>query len=256
VSTVVDEDSDRPQTLRAAVRLGKPSRWAAFVLGLAGVGAGALASFKAHLEAPPVALLAVGLILVLVGLAGVLPTRLKVGDNEAEFYQERERQVADVLRKEVEAVTLGDKARVAEIVDRVAEVAPEVAAPAQSALMYDYLVRGLTDDIADEPDIAALANAHPRRHLLLETAYAAHDNFRLPTFRVDHIYEKAVQSGLANSSLLLVTRSPLAEPISTMSKRRRGLYHVIVRGLDDKDALRTAILEASTGPGLLAADLE
>src|ERR1700722_4583724 len=113
VDPVADEDSGIPQLLRSATRLGRPSRWAAFILGLAGMGAGGLAAFKAHLEAPPVALLAVGLILAIVGLAGVLPTRLKIGDNEAEFYQEQQRQVAKVLSRELESATPAEKPRVA-----------------------------------------------------------------------------------------------------------------------------------------------
>ncbi len=64
---------------------------------------------------------------MLVGLAGKMPTRLKVGDNEAEFLEERE-AVSGALLQSVESATPGSKAEVADVVQRVAEVAPEVAA--------------------------------------------------------------------------------------------------------------------------------
>jgi len=52
-------------------------------LGLVGLGSGGVAVFVTHLEAGPVALLAVGLVLLLVAAGGRLPSRLKVGDSEA-----------------------------------------------------------------------------------------------------------------------------------------------------------------------------
>jgi hypothetical protein len=148
---MADEDGGRPQILRAAIRLGRPSRWAAFILGLLGMAAGGLAAFRAHLEAPPVALLAGGLILVLIGLGGTMPTRLKIGDNEAEWMQERA-MVAQALKEEVQAqpssevfteegsdaVLLVDREQVSgfnlnRLLGRVAEVAPQVAEPAIEA---------------------------------------------------------------------------------------------------------------------------
>jgi hypothetical protein len=52
-------------------------------LGLAGLGCGGVAVFTTQLEAGPVALLAVGLVLLLIGVGGRLPNRLKVGETEA-----------------------------------------------------------------------------------------------------------------------------------------------------------------------------
>jgi hypothetical protein len=98
LAVMADEDWDKPQVLRAAVQLTRPMRWAALALGLAGLGAGGAAVFITHLEAGPVALLAAGLVLALIGLGGVMPTRLKIGDNEAEWMQERA-MVTGVLKE-------------------------------------------------------------------------------------------------------------------------------------------------------------
>ncbi len=52
-------------------------------LGLIGLGAGGVAVFVTHLEAGPVALLVVGFLFLLIGMSGRMPSRLKIGDNEA-----------------------------------------------------------------------------------------------------------------------------------------------------------------------------
>ena len=88
---VADTDVEVPRRATGvAKQLSTPSRITAFTFGIAGLGAGAVAVFVTHLEAGPVALLAVGLIFMIFGLAGTLPTRLKVGDNEAAWELERQ----------------------------------------------------------------------------------------------------------------------------------------------------------------------
>jgi hypothetical protein len=55
------------------------------ILGFGALGAGGLAVFITHLEAGPVALLAIGFLFLIIGIGGRLPNRLKVGENEAEW---------------------------------------------------------------------------------------------------------------------------------------------------------------------------
>ena len=97
---------------------------------------------------------------MLVGLAGKMPTRLKVGDNEAEFVEERE-AVSGALLQSVESAPPGSKAEVADVVQRVAAVAPEVAAPAQAALVYDNMVLGLVEVAMNEPEVRELRGHLP-----------------------------------------------------------------------------------------------
>lgn len=282
MTVMADEDSDRPQVLRAAIKLSKPSRWAAFGFGLAAMGAGGLAAFKAHLEAPPVALLAVGLILALIGLAGVLPTRLKVGDNEAEFLEERER-VATALKQGVVAApprtlwqarspeangTEGDlrdwvkaalrathaaqegaREEIAEIVARVAKVAPQVAEQAQSAIRYASMTKDLADVIMAEPEVRTLdPDSEPRREILL-IAYET-DN-RMTSATLANFYWPAfLRDDALNSALLLVTPLPLSASAERLGKSFTGLYHTVVRGPQDTGALRAAIRAALTGTPL------
>ncbi len=61
------------------------ARWSAAGLGLAGLSLGATAVFVSENQAGTVALLVVGLSLLFVALAGVLPLRMKWGDKEIDF---------------------------------------------------------------------------------------------------------------------------------------------------------------------------
>ena len=71
-----------PDAYQAALVLNSWWRASLLVLALAGLGSGGVAVFVTKLEAGPVALLASGLVLLLVSASGRLPTRLKVGDSE------------------------------------------------------------------------------------------------------------------------------------------------------------------------------
>jgi hypothetical protein len=105
----------------------------AWVLGLAALGGGATGAFVGHLEAPPVALFAVGTIFVLVGMSGQLPRRLKIGDNEAEW----ERTVAAAVAEIAEQVPPARLDRVAEALEELATVAPHAAAS-----VANHVIRG------------------------------------------------------------------------------------------------------------------
>src|SRR6266566_2872095 len=96
------------------------------VLGIAALGAGGAAVFITHLEAGPVALLVVGLILLLVGMSGRMPTRLKVGENEAAWEIERE-AVQVFVERVAEDVSVENKPELLDALGDLAEGAPDVA---------------------------------------------------------------------------------------------------------------------------------
>lgn len=150
VSLVSDKIEERPEQLRReAIRLSKPARAAALALGLAGLGSGGASVYLTHLEAGPVALIAAGLILAMVGLGGVLPTRVKFQDSELEFLEQR---VAVALQRGVQDASPEARKDVAALVSRVADVAPEVAGPATDYLEYEDLVGSLTEALHQETD--------------------------------------------------------------------------------------------------------
>jgi hypothetical protein len=114
-------------------KIGRVLRVVAWVLGLAALGGGATGAFVGDLEAPPVALLAVGTIFVLVGMSGQLPRRLKFGDSEAEW----ESTVASAVGEIAEQVPPARLDRVAGALDELATVAPHAAAN-----VANHVIRG------------------------------------------------------------------------------------------------------------------
>lgn len=110
--------------------LSTAARAFAWFVGMAGLGSGAAGAFAGDLEAPPVALLAVGVIFLLVGMSGRLPRRLKIGDNEAEW----EPVVAAAFEDLAEQVPSSKRGAVVDALDDLATVAPHAAASAASRL--------------------------------------------------------------------------------------------------------------------------
>ena len=154
-SDVADKESEvakptTPTIREAANKLSTPSRVMAYVLGSAGLGAGGVAVFITHVEAGPVALLAVGLIFMIVALSGRLPTRLRVGDNEAEWQE----VASNVIETAVDAAPPSVKAELAPQLSELAEVAPRAAVPTLSGLAYEsYIEAAITATLALIPDV-------------------------------------------------------------------------------------------------------
>lgn len=169
LTDVADTDVEAPRrAARATNKLGTASRLAAFALGITGLGAGTVAVFVTHLEAGPVALLAVGLIFMIVGLAGTLPTRLKVGDNEAAW--EIERQAVETFVERVAEVTpVANQREFLGALGDLVEGAPEVAARGISAFAYEQQLRVELEEVVRELEYS-FPDGHPVDFLTEVTA--------------------------------------------------------------------------------------
>lgn len=75
------------------------ARWLAGLLGVAGLGAGGTAVFLTHVEAGPVALIGAGVLFLFLALGGVMPTRVRVGEAEAEFQRQIQESVERIEQK-------------------------------------------------------------------------------------------------------------------------------------------------------------
>jgi hypothetical protein len=128
------------------------------VLGLIGLGSGGAAVFITQLAAGPVALLAVGLVLLLVGLGGRLPSRLKFGDNEAAWDA-----VETFVERAAENASPADRPGLALLLGDLAQAAPAVAAPALSAFAYEDMILGMLKEAA--LDLARSQDAAVSLHL-------------------------------------------------------------------------------------------
>jgi hypothetical protein len=146
-------DESKPN-LRSAVRpltatINVWWRACIIALGLAGLGSGGVAVFVTQLEAGPVALLAVGFVLLLVGVGGRLPSRLKMGENEAAW-----EGVEEFVRFVGEDTPTEQTPELLEALDDLAEVAPTAAAAGlggvSARVTYERLVTDMLIQAVDE----------------------------------------------------------------------------------------------------------
>jgi hypothetical protein len=80
-------------------------------------------------------------------MSGRLPSRLKLGDNEAEWQEEREAVQEFVERVAVDSAK-SKNADLISALDKLAQAAPEVANPALSAMAYEALVMETIAELA------------------------------------------------------------------------------------------------------------
>jgi len=142
-----DESSSDPRPTVRPMALQINAWWRGLVsaIGLAALGAGGLAVFVTHLEAGPVALLVVGLILLLVGAGGRLPNRLKVGDNEAAW-----EAVEDFVSRVAGDVPSEQTPELIHALTELAEVAPAAAAAGLGAITGRIAYRDMVIDMLTE----------------------------------------------------------------------------------------------------------
>ena len=118
-------------------------------LGLVALGSGGVAVFVTHLEAGPVALLAVGLVLLLVGAGGRLPSRLKVGENEAAW-----EAVEEFVSRVAEDVPTEQTPQLVDALNELAGVAPSAAAAGLGAvterITYEQMVKEMLTEAVQE----------------------------------------------------------------------------------------------------------
>ena len=113
-----------------------------------------------------------------------MPTRLKAGDYQAEFMEQR---VATALVEAVEAAPPESKGEVAGVVQRVAQVAPEVAALANAALVYDSMVVGLVEDVMSDPEFLELPDDSTMSPFAI---YPHFSQVRVPRKELEAIHER------------------------------------------------------------------
>ncbi len=136
-------------------------------LGLAGLGSGGAAVFGTQLEAGPVALLAVSLVLLLIGAGGRLPSRLKVGENEAAW-----EAVEGFVSRVADEVPSEQAPQLIEALNKLAEAAPAAAAAGLGAvtgrLAYERMVADLLNEAVRELNRSQAAEQMGGLSLILE----------------------------------------------------------------------------------------
>jgi hypothetical protein len=256
---VADErDQTEPRRGHSAIPIRLPQRWIAGVLGVACLGAGATATFTRDVEAGPVALVASGLLLAVVALAGYMPRRLKWGESEAEFSIDELREYA------VERVAEAAPQEQDRLVERLIEVDPRAAASAQRARAWERTVLAMLSDIIElRGDVIAtglgvvtdtittrfdgvIARKDGSRKAVVKAEVAR--SMMTPDW-VDMLHDELVAAvpTLEVQMMLLV----LNEPPSLAAQKRlldfSDIHVAIVRGRRDTPVLQLAV-ERSIGP--------
>jgi hypothetical protein len=139
----------RPTTRPLAMTINGWWRSCIVALALVALGSGGAAVFVTQLEAGPVALLAVGLVLLLVGAGGRLPSRLKVGENEAAW-----EAVEEFVSRVAEDVPSEQTPQLVDALNELAEVAPSAAAAGLGAvterITYERMVMEMLTEAVHE----------------------------------------------------------------------------------------------------------
>jgi hypothetical protein len=133
-------------------------------MGLLGIAAGAVATFTRDVEAGPVAMLALGAFFFLMGMVGYLPTRLKIGENEAEWSA----AVEEVLERVIEEVPASSLPEVAQAIEEFSVRAPAIANATRQGFEEEQRLVRATEVVAQslglstaQPDIRLSNGARP-----------------------------------------------------------------------------------------------
>jgi hypothetical protein len=236
--------------LPGALKINTWYRVASLLLGLAGLGSGGTAVFLTHVEAGPVALLAVGLLFLLIAMAGQLPTRIRIGDNEAEW---------QAVGKFVETVVEDSSADRPELLEALADLAvaaPRATSSALGAVAYELMISNMLHEFVSR------ANETGEDHLSFEPSQTRRgfDGLLIgPRKRVgveikayskglprQVLYEiagqfSAVVSSEGPNAVLLVSRSPLGRSAQfEVADQFENFYVAVVEDSGDRETLESA----------------
>jgi hypothetical protein len=201
----------------------------------------------------------VGLLLLLIGMAGRLPSRIKIGDNEAEW-QAVERfveQVADRTPPEEQGKLLAD-------LTELAKGAPQAASAGLSAIAYEQLVtRMVYDAFVDLPEKPAGTVSAPgpdagfdlvlntdNRTVIFEVKYSSY-SIGTRTLAIAARTRNDLAEGSARATaFIVVSATPLTQDGIQFLRQLEGVFVVVVRGPEDRNLLIGAV-RAALGVGPL-----
>lgn len=233
---------------RVGLPLSRLQRASSGLGAVAGLGAGGVAVFETNNEAGSVALLAVGVLFSFVALAGLLPTRLKLGDNEIEW-----QQLAEALSDVVDETPPESRPALLKSIADLSIAAPPLAGQSLTVA-------------AEEAELLNLLRAAMPAHLQWQTELQGRFDRGLDALITNPAdgrilgVEFKISSRLVPSSTvfrvvgrvaLLREEYPLTGVLLVTNKRLTadarkaaavgGLAHIVVTGPEDIPELREAI---------------
>jgi hypothetical protein len=223
------------------------AQWVAGIVGVIGLAGGGIATFTESVEAGPVAMIAVGALFLIVGLSGALPTRLKIGDNEAEW-----QAVQEFVEATVEGAPPEDRPEQFDRLRELAKAAPRAAASAIDAVIYEQTVLEMLRQIAHEvrPQITTSSNAGPSDMGIDMTTIGPTGKRALVQIKTgvgpskawyERIYQQIRQLMLADATVLIITPHKVGAAAEAVMADHDDLKIIRVRGAEDLDYLADVV---------------
>lgn len=130
--------------------LSPTSRVVAGLVGAGGLGAGTFAVFTRDVEAGPVALLAIGAFFGLLSAVGVMPSRLRIGENEAEWPAQKTRAVAGFVEASIEDAGPAKKPELIAEAEDLLKRFPELNHSGLAGVLHEERVAEVLNRLSDK----------------------------------------------------------------------------------------------------------
>jgi hypothetical protein len=189
----------------------------------------------------------VGLVFLLIGMSGRMPTRIKVGDNEAawEAVQEFVERVADEVSDEARPELL-------DAIGDLAEAAPRAAAASFRFVLYEALIMMMLRELATRDGQIALDPLNsdrlfdalvvgPERRVAIEIKAVSGE------VRTETLAAFAGVVGIERTKAaeaitgLFISRTKLTARARNLLGTAPYIYVAVIRGAEDRDKLAMAV---------------
>ena len=215
-------------------------------MGLCLMGSGVFAVFATEREAGPVALLGLGMLCFIIGLAGHLPTRLKLLDAELELgkIQDAVKDLVDDVAPTAEPLELMDS------LSKLNRALPDVATPAIEGLLYHQSVVRLLQAIATDWNGSTVRVDDRRWDVVMDRGdgtrlvveiYSGRRGRADVTALLQRFRTNFQDDGLGSTRLLIVSRVKLTSDALAHLSLFSAVSTVVVEGPNDGPALRAEV---------------
>lgn len=235
-------------TPRRPVKLTSWTRWVLVIFGIAGMGGGSVAIFMRNVEAGPAVMIGIGAFFFLFGIAGFMPTRLKLGANEAEW-----QAVTDFVEETVEDAPAEDRPEIIRRLNDLSKAIPEAAAPALTGMLYEQQVLEMIREIAHDlrPQIRTESQVGPGARfdmyvtgpagqkiaIEIRSGLRSFASYRELYGRFSHLKEE-----LGLGHFLIVTAERPGSSVTAFMAALEDASLVPVRGYEDMPLLRQELI--------------
>jgi hypothetical protein len=244
-------EPEKPVTSFQPIKIDWWARLLLSVVGAGGLAGGGVATFTRDVEAGPVALIAIGGLFFLIALSGLMPTRLKFGDNEAEW-----KAVQEYVEATVDDASAEDRPELLSRLQGLARSAPQATGPAIEAVLYEAtlleMIREIAHDVRPEVTTLSVVGVSDRHFDMQVTGpqgriALVEIKFRSSPSRAfyDSLYERFLKSReqLPGANFLIVTPDTVHPAGRALMAEHPDVQILQVTGYEDLQILRQTLIE-------------